>query len=83
MMMRSGLSIRLDYDRAGPQLARSGSRVGDGGGPGHTGSLGCVEVQVAGRNDFHAVVLPVHHLQDSRWESLRDGRLPSTATGLY
>jgi hypothetical protein len=64
VVVRAGLGVGLDYNCAGPQSAGSRSGVSDGGGPGHTGSLGSVWVQVAGWNDFDAVVLPVHDLHD-------------------
>jgi hypothetical protein len=64
-VMRSGLGIRLDYDRAGPQFARACSGVCNCGGPCYTRSLGRVGVQVACWNDSDAVVLPVHDLHDS------------------
>ena len=44
MVVGAGLGVGLDYDRAGPQFARSGSGVGDGGSPGHARRLGSVGV---------------------------------------
>jgi DNA/RNA non-specific endonuclease len=67
VVMRAGLRVRLNYDRACPELVRSGSGVGDGGGTSHAGCLGRICVQVARRHDFDAVVLPVHDLHDSRF----------------
>jgi hypothetical protein len=62
----TSLCVWLDHDRPCPQFAGSRSRVRDGGGPCHAGSLGCVGIQVVGWNDFDAVMLPVHYLHDSR-----------------
>ena len=66
-MVGTSLRVGLDYNRAGPQFGRSGSGMGDGGGPGHTGGLRRTRIQVAGGNDFDAVVLPVHAFHDSRF----------------
>ena len=48
VVMRSGLCVGLDYDRAGPQLTGSRSGVCNGSRPSHAGSLRCVRVQIAG-----------------------------------
>ena len=69
VLVRAGLSVRLNYHRAGPQFAGSRSGVGDGGGASHAGSLGRVGVQISGWNDLNAVVLPVHDLHDNRFSS--------------
>jgi hypothetical protein len=67
VMVRSRLRVWLDHDGASPELARSGSSVGDGGCPCHARGLRRVGVQIAGWNDFDAVVLPIHALHDNRF----------------
>ena len=67
VVVGTSLRVGLDYNRAGPQFGRSGSGMGDGGGPGHTGGLRRIRIQVAGGNDFDAVVLPVHAFHDNRF----------------
>ena len=66
VMVRPGPGVGLDYDCAGPEFARPSPGVGDGGGTSHARGLGRVGVEVAGRDDFDAVVLPVHELHDIR-----------------
>ena len=69
VMVRSGLCVGLDENCAGPQFAGSCSGVGDGGGTSHAGSLGRIRIQVASRNDFDAVLFPVHEVHDNRFPS--------------
>ena len=59
VMMRSGLGVWMDSDRARPELARAGSRVSYRGGAIHAWRLRCVRVEFTRVNDANSVMLPV------------------------
>jgi hypothetical protein len=65
VMMWAGFRVGLNHDGAGPEFARTGSSVRNSGCARHSGRLGCVRVQIAGRDDFDTVPLPVHDLHDN------------------
>ena len=59
VMMRAGLRVRVNRDRAGPQLARARARVRDRRGARHARRLRRVQIERRPRHDLHAVVAPV------------------------
>src|SRR5262249_2858957 len=71
MMMRSGLRVRLDRDRAGPELLGTCAREIDRGLAVHAGRLRRVRVERMARDHPHAIVLPFRlgHRVPRRWGS--------------
>src|SRR5258706_1390839 len=59
MVVRTGLGLRVDHHRAGPELLRAGARVGDRGGAVHPRRLRRVDVELGRFDDPHAVELPL------------------------
>jgi hypothetical protein len=70
MVVRAGFGIGFDHDRASPELAGSCAGVRDGGGAGHSGSLGSVRVEIASRDDFDSIVQPITHTSTIASESV-------------
>ncbi len=65
MMMWTSFSVRLNYYGTGPQLTGPGAGVRNGRGPRHSGSLGCIRVQVSRMHDLYAMLLPVQYLSST------------------
>jgi len=62
VVMGPRLGVRLDGDRAGPELGGAGGRLRDRGGPTHPGRLRRVRVEVAAGDHPDPVVLPARFL---------------------
>ena len=60
MVMRAGLGVGMDADRAGPDLLCADARGIDRRGAVHAGRLRRVGVELVALDDPHAVVPPVH-----------------------
>ena len=58
VVMRACFGVRVDCDRAGPQLAGAGSREGNCRGTRHARRLGGIRIQGVGGDDLHAGLFP-------------------------
>ena len=59
MVMRAGLGIGMDADRAGPDLLRADPGGVDRGGAVHAGGLRGIGIELVALDHPHAVVPPV------------------------
>ena len=64
VMMRAGLGVRLDADRARPQFLRADAREIDRGRAIHAGRRRHVGIELIAGNDAHAVMFPALIVDD-------------------
>ena len=77
VMMRAGLGLGVDHDRAGPQLLRAAPRMGDGRRAVHALRLRGVGVELGASHHAHAVEFPVR-IGHFAWSPRMNRRQPAT-----
>lgn len=71
MVMRTGSGIWLDDHGASPEFRRASPRMRDCGRTTHARCLRGVGIEIIRRNDFDAVLLPIHPFHNSVFTGLR------------
>ena len=64
VVVRPGFRVGLHHYRSCPEFAGSGSRMRDGGGTAHAGSLWRIRIELSGAHDLNAMIPPVRRIGD-------------------